>query len=133
MTYARLTAAAGVALLSGALMWPAPQKTATNSPEVLQLTGDVENVHDPVIIKEGDTYYVYCTGGRPGQGVIPIRTSKDLRTWILAGYVMEKLPDWVGTEIPQAMGAWAPDISFYNGRDHLFFADSTFCSRDSAI
>jgi arabinan endo-1,5-alpha-L-arabinosidase len=85
------------------------------------------------IIKEGDTYYVYCTGGRPGQGVIPIRTSKDLRAWTLAGYVMEKLPDWVTTEIPRAMGAWAPDISFYNGRYHIYYAVSTFGSRNSAI
>jgi hypothetical protein len=46
-------------LLTGAI-WSAPQTTAAKTPEVLQLTGDVENVHDPVIIKEGDTYYVYC-------------------------------------------------------------------------
>jgi len=45
--------------LTGAI-WSAPQTTAAKTPEVLQLTGDVENVHDPVIIKEGDTYYVYC-------------------------------------------------------------------------
>jgi len=133
MTYTRLPAVAVAALLAGALLRSTPQKPAAKAPEVLQLAGDVENVHDPVIIKEGDTYYVYCTGGRPGQGVIPIRTSKDLRTWTLAGYVMEKLPDWVTTEIPKATGAWAPDISFYNSRYHLYYAVSTFGSRNSAI
>jgi arabinan endo-1,5-alpha-L-arabinosidase len=122
MTYATLPGAAMLALLAAAA-----------APEVLHLSGDVENVHDPVIIKEADTYYVFCTGGRPGQGVIPIRTSKDLHTWTLAGYVMEKLPDWVTTEIPRAMGAWAPDISFYNGKYHLYYAVSTFGSRNSAI
>ena len=113
----------------------APQQTASpRRPEVLQLTGDVSPVHDPVIIKEGDSYYVYCTGGgRGGQGVIPMRTSKDLRNWTLAGYVLDKLPVWATTEIPGARGAWAPDISFYNGRYHLYYAVSTFGSRNSAI
>jgi arabinan endo-1,5-alpha-L-arabinosidase len=128
MTNTKLSAIVGAALLAGALM-SAPQKV----PQVLQLTGDVQNVHDPVIIKEGDTYYIFCTGGRPGQGVIPIRTSKDLRTWALAGYVMEKLPAWANAEIPRATGAWAPDISFYNGKYHLYYAVSTFGSRNSAI
>ena len=60
--------------------------------ELLPLTGALESAHDPVIIREGATYYVFCTGGRPGTGVIPIRTSPDLRTWTLAGYVFEKTP-----------------------------------------
>ncbi len=62
--------------------------------QLLALHDDVEGVHDPVIIREGGTYYVFCTGGRPGAGVIPIRTSTDLITWKLAGYVFEKLPEW---------------------------------------
>src|ERR1022692_189547 len=81
MTHWKLLILAAGVLLAGAAIWSAPQKPAAKAPEVLQLTGDAENVHDPVIIKEGDTYYVYCTGGgRGGQGVIPIRTSKDVRT-----------------------------------------------------
>jgi arabinan endo-1,5-alpha-L-arabinosidase len=115
-------------VLAGAAVWSAPQK-----PEVLPLTGDTEGVHDPAIIKEGDTWYVFCTGGRPGLGVIPIRTSKDLRAWTLVGYVMPRLPAWATAEIPGATGAWAPDISFYNGRYHLYYAVSTFGSRNSAI
>src|SRR5436305_2103788 len=90
------------------------------TPEVLPLTGDIEGVHDPVIAKDGDTYYVFCTGGgRGGQGVIPIRSSKDLRAWTMAGYVFDKLPEWATKEIPRGRGAWAPDISFYNGKYHL--------------
>ncbi len=101
--------------------------------QLLALHGDVEGVHDPAIIREGGTYYVFCTGGRPGGGVIPIRTSSDMTTWKLAGYVFEKLPDWAAKEIPKARGAWAPDISFYNGRYQLYYAVSTFGSRNSAI
>jgi arabinan endo-1,5-alpha-L-arabinosidase len=136
VTRLKLLAPIATVLLAGAVVWCAPQKAAPaapQAPQVLQLTGDTEGVHDPVIIKQGDTWYVFCTGGRPGQGVIPIRTSKDLHTWSLAGYVMAKLPDWVTTEIPGATGAWAPDISFYNARYHLYYAVSTFGSRNSAI
>jgi len=34
---------------------------------------------------------------------------------------------------PEARGAWAPDISYFNGRYHLYYALSTFGSRNSAI
>jgi arabinan endo-1,5-alpha-L-arabinosidase len=124
-----------IAIVLAAALSSAPQNAdAPKNPEILQLSGDLENVHDPAIIKEGDTYYVYCTGGgRAGQGVIPIRTSYDLHSWTMAGYVFDKLPDWAAAEIPAARGAWAPDISFYNGKYHLYYAVSSFGSRNSAI
>jgi arabinan endo-1,5-alpha-L-arabinosidase len=65
--------------------------------------------------------------------VIPIRTSKDLRSWTMAGYVMDRLPEWATTEIPGGRGAWAPDIYFFNGKYHLYYAVSTFGSRNSVI
>ncbi|MPY90567.1 MAG: family 43 glycosylhydrolase [Luteitalea sp.] len=106
---------------------------AATPPEVLKLDGDVARVHDPVAIREGDTYYVFSTGGRAGQGVIPIRTSKDLRTWTSVGHVLESLPAWAIREIPRARNAWAPDISFFNGKYHLYYSVSSFGSRNSAI
>jgi arabinan endo-1,5-alpha-L-arabinosidase len=99
--------------------------------QVLPLEGDIEGVHDPVIARENDTWYVFCTGGR--QGVIPIRTSTDLRRWTLAGYVFDKLPEWAAREIPKARAAWAPDISHFSGKYHLYYSVSSFGSRDSAI
>src|SRR4051794_26228777 len=105
-----------------------------SDPRVLQLSGDTEGVHDPAVIKEGDTYYVFCTGGgRGGQGIIPIRTSKDLQHWTMAGSVLDKPPEWATTEIPKGRGAWAPDISYYAGKFHLYYAVSSFGSRNSAI
>ena len=76
--------------------------------EVLPLEGDVSPVHDPVVIKERDTYYVFVTGGRNGQGVIPVRSSTDMRTWTMSGFVFESLPDWAMKEDPagaQCLGA----------------------------
>ena len=85
------------------------------------LAGDL-GAHDPVIIREGDTYYVFVTGGRPGRGFTPIKTSKDMITWSPAGHVFESLPDWAPIEIPGTNGIWAPDISYFNGQYHLYYS-----------
>ena len=106
---------------------------ARTAQEMLKLEGDVGGTHDPVAIKQGGTYYVFVTGGRSGQGIIPIKTSPDLRTWKNAGYVLTALPEWATTEIPQARNAWAPDIAFYRGKYHLYYSVSSFGSRNSAI
>lgn len=101
--------------------------------QVLSLQGDIDGVHDPVVIRQGRTYYVFSTGGRPGTGVIPIRMSTVLRRWTAAGYVFEKLPEWATKEIPGARNAWAPDISYRSGKYYLYYSVSTFGSRNSAI
>lgn len=112
---------------------PGSEPAAAPLQEVLALDGDVGGVHDPTVIKDGNTYYVFCTGGRAGQGVIPIRTSTNLRTWRSSGFVFPALPDWAAREISQARNAWAPDVSYYNGRFHLYYSVSSFGSRNSAI
>ena len=106
---------------------------AQAGPELLPLSGDVAPVHDPVAIREHDTFHVFSTGGRSDSGVIPIRTSKDLRTWTRSGYVFETLPAWARSAIPKATNAWAPDISHFNGTYHLYYSVSSFGSRNSAI
>jgi arabinan endo-1,5-alpha-L-arabinosidase len=106
--------------------------TPPQEPELLPLQGNL-GVHDPVIIREGDTFYVFCTGGGRRSGVTPIRCSKDMYNWTLCGHVFEQLPEWATQEIPRARGAWAPDISYYNGKYHLYYSVSTFGRNDSAI
>jgi arabinan endo-1,5-alpha-L-arabinosidase len=106
---------------------------AQTEPVVFKLEGDIAPVHDPSVIKQGDTYYVFSTGGKSEQGIIPIRTSKDMHTWKLSGYALRALPDWIAREIPRASNAWAPDVSFFNGQYHLYYSASSFGSRNSAI
>ena len=101
--------------------------------DVLPVEGDVAGVHDPAAIREKDTYYLFSTGGRSGEGVIPIRTSRNLRTWKRAGFVFDTLPEWARREVPRARNAWAPDIAFHGGRFLLYYSVSSFGSRDSAI
>jgi arabinan endo-1,5-alpha-L-arabinosidase len=107
---------------------------ARQAPRLLPLTGDISPVHDPALIKAQQTYYLFATGGRNGSGVLPIRTSPDLITWRHAGFVFpDALPAWTAAEVPRATNAWAPDISYFRGRYHLYYSVSSFGSRDSAI
>jgi arabinan endo-1,5-alpha-L-arabinosidase len=123
-----------VAAMAGLLAATVPMgPLAVPLQDMLKLEGDIGGTHDPVVIREGATYYVFVTGGRAGQGIIPIKSSTDLRAWRNAGHVLPALPAWATREIPQARNAWAPDISFYNGKFHLYYSVSSFGSRNSAI
>ena len=86
---------------------------------------------DPAIIgaKDSAGYYVFGTG----RG-IPIWFSKDLREWHRVGRVFEAgMPSWAARAIPRARAIWAPDISFFRGKYHLYYAVSTFGSQRSVI
>jgi arabinan endo-1,5-alpha-L-arabinosidase len=85
--------------------------------------------HDPVVAKQGDTYYLFCTG--PG---ITSFTSKDLKTWTQADPVFAKAPDWALAVAPGFNGhIWAPDITFHNGIYYLYYSVSAFGKNTSAI
>ncbi|MBI1279828.1 MAG: family 43 glycosylhydrolase [Anaerolineaceae bacterium] len=105
------------------------EATAATEGNALELTGNFRNVHDPVIIKQGDTYYLYCTGAR-----IPTRSSKDLHDWqgVRPGPLPET-PQWAKDYVPKADSIWAPDISFHNGKYYLYYSVSTFGSNHSCI
>src|ERR1043165_5432618 len=90
--------------------------------------GDVRQVHDPSIIREAGTYYLFST--RAG---IAIRCSKDLVHWRLCGDVFAHLPEWAVKDVPGLRGLWAPDISYFNGKYHLYYSVSTFGSNHSRI
>jgi arabinan endo-1,5-alpha-L-arabinosidase len=99
-----------------------------------RLTGDLTPIHDPCIIRCGDTYYVYCTTmDQKQQEQIPVHTSKDLLAWKSIGNAFPKLPDWALKKIPNTPGIWAPDLSFARGKYYLYFAVSSFGSIQSVI
>lgn len=95
---------------------------------MVEPTGFTRTVHDPVMTKEGDTWYVYFTGPR-----IPFLCSKDMLDWTFCGRVMDAYPAWTEEVNAELGAAWAPDISFFNGKWHLYWAASTFGSQESAI
>lgn len=89
----------------------------------------VPMVHDPVMIKCENTYYLFCTG--PG---ITVMSSQDLKNWEIGKPVFDKAPEWAVQIIPGFKGhIWAPDIIYYQGEYHLFYSCSAFGKNTSAI
>jgi len=108
-----------------------PESTAEGeSPNTLELAGAIKHVHDPAIIKGENAYYVFCTG----RG-ISVRKSADLLVWEIASpaSVFRSMPEWVREMIPGQADIWAPDISFYNDKYHLYYSVSTFGKNRSVI
>ena len=67
--------------------------------------------HDPVMAKQGDTYYLFATGHG-----ISVMSSKDLKNWKFEKPVFEKAPQWAVETVKGYNGhTWAPDIIFHNG------------------
>jgi arabinan endo-1,5-alpha-L-arabinosidase len=97
-------------------------------PGAAELRGDVRNVHDPSVIREGRTFYLFST--RAG---ISVRCSEDLVSWRLCGDVFAHLPLWAVQDVPGLRGLWAPDVSYFNGLYHLYYSASTFGSNRSSI
>jgi len=91
-------------------------------------------VHDPSIIQAGGKWYVYVTDASATQGgFIPVRCSSDKLAWSDCGFVFTTLPAWISGAVPGATTIWAPDVSYFNGLYHLYYAVSTFGSNVSAI
>ncbi len=99
------------------------------------LTGSTRGVHDPSVIRQGATWYVFSTDG-PGRrrnGDLPILCSEDAVAWRSCGYVFQAMPAWIQAKIPGIDGLWAPDISYFGGVYHLYYAGSTLGSERSVI
>jgi len=103
------------------------------SPRPLALQGDYPITHDPSIGRDGDTYYVFATTSNANEGQFPIRCSKDLLTWKKCGHVFEQIPAWIHQVSPTTRELWAPDISYFNGKYHLYYAYSAFGVNTSGI
>ena len=85
--------------------------------------------HDPAVVKEGKTFYLFTTGVG-----IPVRESRDLKAWSGERRVFDTPPEWA----PKAIVGfrdhiWAPDVSRFGGKWHLFYSVSSFGKNRSAI
>jgi arabinan endo-1,5-alpha-L-arabinosidase len=120
-------------LLSALLVLTSPMAILCQAPHALTLSGDYPFTHDPSIGRDGDTYYVFATTMKATEGQFPIRCSRDLLAWKLCGHVFDKIPDWIHEASPKTRDLWAPDISFFQGKYHLYYAYSSFGSNTSGI
>ena len=120
-------------LLGLACVLPTATQLYCQRPHALALSGDYPFTHDPSIAYAGNTYYVFATTTRPREGQLPIRCSHDLRAWTMCGYVFDGIPAWIHQASPATRGLWAPDISYFHGQYHLYYAYSTFGVNTSGI
>jgi arabinan endo-1,5-alpha-L-arabinosidase len=101
--------------------------TAADYPNPGVVTGDVA-VHDPAMVKVNGTYFLFSTGNN-----IEIRTSTDRTAFRRIGVAFPNGAPWAYPFTNNSNNLWAPDISFHNGLFYLYYAASTFGSRNSAI
>jgi arabinan endo-1,5-alpha-L-arabinosidase len=86
-------------------------------------------VHDPSMTWDGNLYYLFATGG-----TLNIRSSPNLSTWSNVGNIFPAVPAWITTALGANPGSlWAPDISYFEGMFHVYYAGSTFGSNSSVI
>jgi arabinan endo-1,5-alpha-L-arabinosidase len=101
--------------------------------------GDLVPVHDPSMIRaqDGDRlgWYVFTTDlpFEHAAGFLQVRCSEDGQVWRRCGHVFDEVPGWVRRELPGAVGLWAPEISYFGGVYHLYYAASTLGSQHSVI
>jgi arabinan endo-1,5-alpha-L-arabinosidase len=102
-------------------------------------------LHDPsTMIKAGSSYFIYGDG----QGISGI-ASTDLRNWSATPAVFPSGPPaWTVNDLPAFTNVvagvtnitpafsgyfWAPDIAYFSGSYHLYYACSQWGTRNSAI
>ena len=108
-----------------------PTRTPKSYPDPMPLSGDINLVHDPSMIRTRDgDYLLYSTGQN-----LPIRTSKDRKNFRDGGSVWPDGAPWAEpfTSPTDPTALWAPDISFHDGTFYLYYSASSFGSRNSAI
>jgi len=75
------------------------------------------NCADPGVLREGDHWYLTCTGGSGGN-LFPIYESTDLLHWTQAGWIFP-----AGTGPSWASGNyWAPELHVIGGQHVAYFA-----------
>jgi arabinan endo-1,5-alpha-L-arabinosidase len=93
-------------------------------------------VHDPSLTREGAIWYLFSTGDPQGKvdgGDIQIRESANLTQWTFIGTVFPVIPSWITSQLGQIPNLWGPDISYFDGEYHLYYAASSFGSNNSLI
>ncbi len=129
---------AGVVLVGGAAVAVSVTRTsgATGTADSPGIPNPYIFVHDPSLARDAGTYYLFSTGdlaGTIGSGNIQIRTSSNLRQWKYSGTVFATKPAWITDKLGSIPNLWAPDISFFGGLWHLYYAGSSFGSNNSVI
>jgi arabinan endo-1,5-alpha-L-arabinosidase len=92
------------------------------------LTGSL-STHDPVMLKQDSTYYVFHTGNG-----VQIKTSRDRIAWAAGepDRAYQTAPAW-HSRFRNTTDSWAPAVSYWDGKYWLYYSISNFGARTSAI
>ncbi|WP_419804584.1 arabinan endo-1,5-alpha-L-arabinosidase [Terriglobus sp.] len=102
-------------------------------PHAYTLTGDIAGAHDPSMIRDGNTWYVFTTGKSADGGQFGVRCSSDLQQWQNCGHVFDAIPQWIHERSPGTRDLWAPDINFEHGEFRLYYSYSLFGKNTSGL
>jgi arabinan endo-1,5-alpha-L-arabinosidase len=119
----RAAGTGGVAGGGGQTDCPGAAYDPSAPPQSLTVTGST-GAHDPAGMAVGKTVYLYATG-------LAAKTSTNLMSWAAAANPLA-LPAWARAAT-NATNLWAPDVSYFGGLYHLYYAASTFGSNVSCI
>jgi arabinan endo-1,5-alpha-L-arabinosidase len=110
------------AAIAVAAVSPAPGQT-------IPIIGETY-AHDPSpIVDENGTFFYYSTG----QGILS-RESTNLSDWTDGPAVFAINPAWATAGVPGFTGDyWAPQVNYFDGLYHLYYAVSTIGSQVSGI
>lgn len=87
------------------------------------------SAHDPVMIRQDSTYYLFATG----RG-INVWSSRDRVHWKQEKRVFDLAPKWAVDSVKGFNNhIWAPDISWFNGKYYLYYSVSMFGKNTSCI
>jgi len=117
------SAGAGGGAGAGGQSCPGDAYDSSAPPKALALSGSL-GAHDPAAYVVGTTVYLAATG-------LVGKTSTNLTSWTSTANPLP-LPSWAASATG-ATNLWAPDISFFGGVYHLYYAASTFGSNKSCI
>ena len=96
-----------------------------NKPPRVITSSNTPGTHDPAVIEADGTFYLFATG-------IGAWTSTDLTNWRNGGPVFG-VPDWMRSAVSGVGNLWAPDISYFGGQYHIYYAGSVFGKNTSCI
>jgi len=102
-----------------------PGTTGTTPMAPLALTGSL-GAHDPAALVVNNNIYLFATG-------LTAKTSTNLTSWTGGSNPLNPRPAWVAQNVPGATNLWAPDVVYFGGTYHLYYAASTFGSNKSCI
>jgi beta-xylosidase len=110
-----------LSLSASAQVWVADNKNDTYRNPILYA-----DYSDPDVCRVGDDYYMTSSsfGCAPA---LQILHSRDLVSWHLIGYAIERLsPDSVFSRPQHGNGVWAPSIRYHGGAFYIFYGDPDF-------